>query len=133
MVVVVLTSALHSRGRSEGSPERFGAHLTAGGHVETDGHKLVALQHHRHDLVPVSVGQHWGSRVVVRLPGLSLSGVQNLGRQSGQVRSDNTLGVSIYLEYPRNVLSICPDDVTLSHGPHMENLNTGASQNCSQT
>ena len=92
--------------------------------METDGDELVALQHHRHDLVPVGVGQHGWGRVVVRLPGLSLSGVQNLGTQSGHVRSGNTEGFSIYLEYPRNVLSICPDDVTLSHGPHMENLNT---------
>ena len=84
LVMMVLTSALHSGGRSEGSPERFGTHLTAGRHVETDGNKLVALQHYRHDLVPVRVGQHWGGRVVVRLPGLSLPGIQNLRTQSGQ-------------------------------------------------
>ena len=92
----ILTSTLHSRGRSEGSPERFGAHLTAGRHVETDGYKLVALQDHRHDLVSVRVGQHWRSRVVVRLPGLSLARIQNLGTQrSGQVRSDKTMGLSL--------------------------------------
>ena len=78
LVMMVLTSALHSGGRSEGSPERFGTHLTAGRHVEADGHKLVALQHHRHDLVPVCVGQDGRRGVVVRLPGLSLTSVQDL-------------------------------------------------------
>ena len=120
-MVVVLTSALHSRGRSEGSPERFGAHLTAGGHVETDGHKLVALQHHRHDLVPVSVGQHWWGRVVVWLPGLSLSGIKNLRTVGSELRRGGD--INIYLEYPGNVLGVCPDDVTLGDGPHMEYLN----------
>ena len=75
---MLLTSTLHSWGWSKGSPQRLGAHLAAGRHVETDGDKLVALQHHRHDLVPVRVGQDGRRGVVVRLPGLSLTSVQDL-------------------------------------------------------
>ena len=92
----IITSTLHGRRRSEWCPQWLGTGFTAGRHVEADSYKLVALQDHRHDLVSVCVGQHWRSRVVVRLPGLSLAGIQNLGTQrSGQVRSDNTMGLSL--------------------------------------
>jgi hypothetical protein len=38
-----LTSALQGWGRPEGGPERLGAGLTAGRHVEADVNKLVTL------------------------------------------------------------------------------------------
>lgn len=102
--LIQLTSALYSRRRSEGSPERLGAELAAGGHVEADGHELVPLQHHRHDLPGVpGVAQDGGRRVVVRLPRLPLASVQNL-------------------EDPGDLLGVCSDHVTLGHRSHMEHL-----------
>ena len=47
--------------------------------MEADGYELVTLQHHRHDLIPVSVSQDWGRGVVIWLAGFSLPGVQHLG------------------------------------------------------
>ena len=75
---MTLTATLHGWGRSEGCPEWLGAHLTAGRHVETDRYELVALQHHRHDLVSVSVGQNWWCGVIIRFARLSLTSVQDL-------------------------------------------------------
>ena len=63
--------------------------------MEADGHELVPLDHHGHALVAlVGVGQHGRRGVILGLPRLSLTGVENL-------------------EDPGDLLGVCPDDVTL--------------------
>ena len=72
--------------------------------MEADGHELVPLQHHRHDLPGVpGVAQDGGSGVVVRLPRLPLASVE-------------------HLEDPGNLLGVGSDHVTLGHRSHMEHL-----------
>ena len=76
-----LTSTLYSRWWSERSPERLGAGLTTGRHVEADGHKLMAFHDNGGNLVSVTMLPHhrWGG-ILIRLAGLSFPSIQHLNR-----------------------------------------------------
>ncbi len=77
-----LTFAFQRRRRPEGRPQRLGAPVAGGGHVEGDLDELVALDDDAGAL-PVLGGKrlvHGGSGVVVGLAGLALAGVEDLNR-----------------------------------------------------
>ena len=120
MKYFLLTSALHCWRRSEGSPELFGAYFTTGWHVEADGHKLMTLQHHRHNLVSIRVTQHWRSSIVIRLARLSLPSIQHLSIRIRKLFQRKI--VDVHLEYSWNLLGVCSDNITLGHRSHVKHL-----------